>query len=484
MGGMKIKGIRLPNGAEAILALVLVVFDALLLNLVFTELFTLWLRKTPQIEIYLASFYQVRWHLLGIYILFSVFVGSFSIRRLSTAADSFTCVLRSLLLTFISFYVLAFFSRELANYAYTFPRPVFLLSALGSLFAAFLLRVVISAVFKPYPRLVRAIIIGDISEGRRIIKHIHRRGGVRYRLVKTLKKEEVNELAAETLLKHVHEIFVTDPSINLDKFWSQIYYSRKASPHFFEVKIPVDTKKASIGAGLFSLEDYPLISIPSLPLSNLQLFAKRFFDICFSIFSLIILAPIMLIVAILVKLDSPGPIFYKQRRVGRYGKDYDVIKFRSMRTGAEAKNGPVVSGADDPRISSFGKFIRHFGLDELPQFFLVLTGDMSVVGPRPERPFFVDNYFEFQGRRLAVKPGVTGLAAVNSRYYLRLVDKVTYDYFYLNNYSMLLDVKIIIQTVWVLLFKTENPKVEIVTDGNTPFEPIENKTTIDKEQGT
>lgn len=477
MGGIKIKGIRLPNGAEAILALALAICDALLLNLVFTELFTLWLRNTPQIEIYLASFHQVRWYLLGIYILFSLFTGAFAIRKLSTAADSFTCVLRSLLLTFFTFYMLAFFSRELATYAYTFPRPVFLLSAAGSLLVAFLLRVVVSAVFKPYPRLVRAIIIGDISEGRRIIKHIHRRGGVRYRLVKTMKKEEVDELAAETLLKHVHEIFVTDTSINLDGFWSQIYYSRKACPHYFEVKIPVDTKKASVGAGLFSLEDYPLISIPSLPLSKLQLFFKRLFDVVFSILSLILLAPVMLVVAVLVKLDSPGPIFYKQRRVGRYGKDYDVIKFRSMKTGAEAKDGPVVSGANDPRISPFGKFLRHFGLDELPQFFLVLTGDMSVVGPRPERPFFVDNYLEFQGRRLAVKPGVTGLAAVNSRYYLRLVDKVTYDYFYLNNYSMLLDVKIIIQTVWVLLFKAESSKVDIVSD-NT-FEPTEANT--DKE---
>jgi len=128
--------------------------------------------------------------------------------------------------------------------------------------------------------------------------------------------------------------------------------------------------------------------------------------------------------------------------------------------GSESTNGPVVSTSDDPRISKFGKFIRHFGLDELPQFFLVLIGEMAVVGPRPERPFFVDEYFEFQGRRLSVKPGVTGLAAVNSRYYLRLVDKVTYDYYYLDNYSLILDIKIVFQTIWVLLFK-ENQKKPI-----------------------
>ena len=98
--------------------------------------------------------------------------------------------------------------------------------------------------------------------------------------------------------------------------------------------------------------------------------------------------------------------------------------------------------------------MRRFGIDELPQFFLVLTGDMSVVGPRPERPYFVKSCHDFQGRRLSMKPGVTGLAAVNSRYYLRLADKVGYDYFYLDNYSLILDIKIVFQTVWVLVFES------------------------------
>ena len=124
-----------------------------------------------------------------------------------------------------------------------------------------------------------------------------------------------------------------------------------------------------------------------------------------------------------------------------------------MKMGSEAQSGPTVSTADDPRVSKLGKFIRKYGIDELPQFFLVLTGEMSVVGPRPERPYFVNEFLEFQGRRLSVKPGVTGLAAVNSRYYLKLVDKVTYDYYYLDYYNILLDIKIVFQTVWVLLFE-------------------------------
>lgn len=455
----KLNGIRLPNGAENILALLSVFFDAIILNSVFANIFILWLRNTPQVEIYLSSYYQVRYYLFGFYVFFGLINGVFSIRRFNAPSENFACVTRTMLLTFFTFYMAAFFSRELAAYAHTFPRAIFLLSTAGSICSIFLLRAVIALLFKPHPLLLKTVIIGDIAEGRRIIKHLHRRGGIRFRILKSMASSEIDELASVVLLKHIHEVFVTDPAINLDKFWAQIYYARKEKPHAFNVRITIDTRKASGTVGLHSLEDYPLITIPSFPLNRFESFCKRAFDVCFSIFALIITFPVMLLTALCVRLDSPGPIFYKQRRVGLYGKDFDVIKFRSMRMGSESSNGPVVSTSDDPRISRFGKFIRHFGLDELPQFFLVLIGEMAVVGPRPERPFFVDEYFEFQGRRLSVKPGVTGLAAVNSRYYLRLVDKVTYDYYYLDNYSLILDIKIVFQTIWVLLFKENQKKL-------------------------
>lgn len=455
-GLLNFGGIRLPNGAENLLAILLLFCDGLILHFLFVELFKFWLRNFQEIEIYLRSYHNVKWYLLGLYLFFAFISGCYNIRKFRTASDNFSSLMKAILLTTFSFYMAAFFSRELTIYAHSFPRPIFALATIGSLIVLFLLRAAITCVFKPHAILLKAIIIGDIAEGRRIITHFHRKGGVRFRIIRTMSANEIDELAAEVLLKHVHEIFVTDPTINLDKFWGHIYYDRKEKPHDFNVRITIDSKKASGGAGLKSLDDYPLITIPSSPLTPMQCFVKRTFDILFSIFALIITSPIMLLTSILVRLDSPGPVFYKQRRVGLYGKDYDVIKFRSMRTGSEATNGPTVSTADDPRVSKFGKFIRHFGIDELPQFFLVLTGDMSVVGPRPERPYFVDKYYEFQGRRLASKPGVTGLAAVNSRYYLNLTDKVTYDYYYLDNYSLTLDLKIIFQTIWVLIFKSDS----------------------------
>ncbi|MDD3145681.1 MAG: sugar transferase [Candidatus Riflebacteria bacterium] len=435
-------------------SLALFVFDALLLNQIFVLTFSLWLGSEQQMYIYLNSYYQVRWVFLGLYTGFGLLSGIFDIRKLGSASDIFSHVTNSLLASFVGFNLLAFFSRTIASYAHTFPRPIFLLATGLSIVSAFLLRAIVSSLFRPHPRLVRAIIIGDHVEGRRIIKHFHRRGGVRFRIVHVMAADQVDELAAEVVFRHAHEVFVTNPSIDLDNFWAQIYYQRKEEPHDFKVRISVDPRKAAGTVGLQSLEDFPLITIASRPMDALQRFVKRSFDIGFSIFALLVSMPVMVTAALLVRLDSPGPVFYKQKRVGRYGKEFDVIKFRSMRVGSEAKVGPTVATADDPRISKLGKFLRRTGIDELPQFFLVLTGEMSVVGPRPERPFFVKDYYEFQGRRLSVKPGVTGLAAVNSRYYLRLVDKVTYDYFYLDNYSIVLDIKIVFQTVWVLLFES------------------------------
>lgn len=444
---------RLPQGAEGILSLLLFFCDMFLLDFIFRKTFEIWLSNSGPVDPYITSYNQVKWYLFAFYIFFGCISGLFNLRSLKAASDIVFHTTSSLLCTFIVFNLVGFMSRSFAALSHNFPRPIMLIATAICIIAVFLVRIIVSRIFRPHPNLVKAIIVGDPAEGKRIINHFHRRGGVRFRIVRSMKSSEIDELASEVIFKHVHEIFVTDTNINLDKFWAQIYYQRKEEPHKFNVRISVDPSKTAASIGLRSLEDFPLITICSHPLTETQKFLKRSFDILFSIFAIIITSPVMLLTAFLVKIDSPGPIFYKQKRVGLNGKEYDVIKFRSMKMGSEAQSGPTVSTADDPRVSKLGKFIRKYGIDELPQFFLVLTGEMSVVGPRPERPYFVNEFLEFQGRRLSVKPGVTGLAAVNSRYYLKLVDKVTYDYYYLDYYNILLDIKIVFQTVWVLLFE-------------------------------
>lgn len=184
---------------------------------------------------------------------------------------------------------------------------------------------------------------------------------------------------------------------------------------------------------------------------------KRALDVLISLLLLILTAPIMLITAIVVRLESPGPVIYKQDRVGLFEKEFTVYKFRSMRADAE-KNGAVWASAQDARVTKFGKFIRKVRIDELPQIWNILKGDMSFIGPRPERMAFVTKLKEtipYYSLRHTVKPGLTGWAQVCYPYGASEEDarrKLEYDLYYIKNMSILLDINIVFKTVGVVLF--------------------------------
>ena len=190
---------------------------------------------------------------------------------------------------------------------------------------------------------------------------------------------------------------------------------------------------------------------------------KRILDIAVAVTALIILSPVMLITAVMIKLDSKGPVLYSQERVGLYGKTFFVHKFRSMKQDAEAKCGPVLAAEGDPRITKFGRFMRATRLDELPQLFNVLQGEMSIVGPRPERPFFVKQFIvqkpEYDYRH-NVKPGITGLAQIAGKYNTSAYDKLIYDLLYIQDVSVKTDLMIMLQTFKVLLTKSSTEGVQ------------------------
>ena len=184
---------------------------------------------------------------------------------------------------------------------------------------------------------------------------------------------------------------------------------------------------------------------------------KRVFDILCSLFLIVLSSPLMLITAFAIKLESQGPIFYRQERVGYNSKPFLVIKFRSMRTDAEQDGQPRWATANDNRVTRVGNFIRLVRIDELPQLFNVLYGDMSLVGPRPERPFFVEQLtteIPYYAVRHSIKPGVTGWAQVRYQYGSTIEDsqeKLQYDLYYVKNHSLLLDFVILFETVGVVL---------------------------------
>jgi len=199
------------------------------------------------------------------------------------------------------------------------------------------------------------------------------------------------------------------------------------------------------------LHGIPVFAVKELPLDNMtNRVVKRACDIIFSILGLIILSPLFLIAAVIIKFTSPGPVFFRQERVSRHNKVFLVWKFRTMRVDAEAKTGPVWAKADDPRRTKIGSFLRKTSIDEFPQLINVLLGEMSIVGPRPERPHFVNKFKETIPRymeRHKVKAGMTGWAAVNGlRGDTSLEERVKYDLYYIENWSLWFDIKIIIKT--------------------------------------
>lgn len=202
--------------------------------------------------------------------------------------------------------------------------------------------------------------------------------------------------------------------------------------------------------------EYQVESLGKIPAKPVYSFFKRLFDILVSALALIVLAIPMVIIAIIIKLSSPGPVFYRQERLGLNGVKFNVVKFRTMYIDSEKNGAQWSNGEDDPRIVPRLRWVRKCRADELPQLLLgCLTGEMSIVGPRPEREVFYDEfetYIHGFRERLKVKPGLTGLAQVNGGYDLKPEEKIVYDIEYIKNRSVWLDLKIMCKTVKVVLF--------------------------------
>ena len=217
-----------------------------------------------------------------------------------------------------------------------------------------------------------------------------------------------------------------------------------------DVKIVPDLfQYVTLYGGLEEFGGLPIVSLQGGPLEGWNLVAKRVFDILFSAAALILVSPILLVVALLVKLTSKGPVLYKQERMGMDGAVFPILKFRTMRTDAESSGARMATAGDDRR-TPVGAFLRRTSLDELPQLFNVLRGDMSLVGPRPERPVFIEEFKRQIPKyhlRHKVKAGITGWAQINGlRGQTSIAKRIEYDLYYIENWSLLLDLKILVRT--------------------------------------
>ena len=182
---------------------------------------------------------------------------------------------------------------------------------------------------------------------------------------------------------------------------------------------------------------------------------KRCLDVVISLVGLGLLAVPFVLIALAIRLDSKGPVFFRQERVGKAGRSFKVWKFRTMIKGAARQGLGVTVARDDPRFTRVGRFLRDWGLDELPQFLNVLKGEMSLVGPRPTLQYQVSHYDDFQSRRLEIRPGITSLAVVSGRNDLPWVERIKLDIQYIDHWSLWLDLWILLKTFWVVLIKRE-----------------------------
>jgi exopolysaccharide biosynthesis polyprenyl glycosylphosphotransferase len=256
--------------------------------------------------------------------------------------------------------------------------------------------------------------------------------------------------------KNVKEVIIALDKKNDDLL---IEIIGKCEPKNVGLKIVPDLYEILSGqAKTAQIYGIPLIDIMPQLMQEWEKKLKRILDILISFLILVVSLPVVIVSAIAIKIDSKGPVFFIQKRCGMNGDVFKMIKFRSMFADAEKRTGPVWSAKDDPRITPVGKIIRKLRIDEIPQFVNVLKGDMSVVGPRPERPFFVEKLSEeipYYKRRLKVRPGITGWAQVKHKYDETIEDvkiKLRYDLFYIENMSLRMDFKIIFRTIFVVLF--------------------------------
>ncbi len=308
----------------------------------------------------------------------------------------------------------------------------------------------------------RILIVGTGEIGRMVLQKIRRTPGLGYRVVGFVSDDTTakavqscpvlgmtDDIPSLVETEQINEVIIAMPEAThheILKIVGKCDHGRvsvKVFPDVFQIM----ASEVSIG----DLAGLPLLTVGNRALRGWRLTVKRLMDVVLSAIALVLISPFMMLIAFLIKLDSAGPVFFAQERMGLDGKRFMMLKFRSMRVDAEKETGPVWTTADDNRRTRLGTFIRRFSIDELPQLINVILGDMSLVGPRPERPVFVEQFEKTIPRymhRHREKAGITGWAQINGlRGDTSIIERTKYDLWYIENWSVKLDISILIRTV-------------------------------------
>lgn len=436
------------NTREKIFNVIRVIGDIVIINVAFILSFYIRLNEifTSNIEAYFKS--------MPFILIFSILIFS----MFDLYKDQIRKPLSDILYAFIpSSIIIILFSVSLSYFlqTYKFPRSVFLITLPLLIILMIIWRYFLIRIQKHFESPKNVVIIGSVDLADKLIKNIKNYTNDGYNIKEIINKEDFSSFKEGKLRNRLEEIapdilFITsDISITNKKelFYISLEKDWEISivPEFYEIMIS--------GGDLKQIGEFPVYNIKSLKNRNNSLL-KRILDIFLSLIGLIILSPLILIVIILIKLISKGPILYKQKRVSENGQEFIVYKFRTMIENAEKNTGPVLSNNNDKRVTKIGEILRKTRFDEVPQLINVIKGDMSLIGPRPERPHFVKKFerkikdYEF---RHHIKSGLTGLAQINGFYSTDPEEKLRMDLIYANNNNIIFDIKILLNTLKVIL---------------------------------
>ncbi len=420
-----------------------------------------------EFEYNFGAFQMVYPFILCLYLILMYTFGLYNTSRQKLSEVIYSVFLVSFFLM-IGIMAICFFIRY---GAFSFPRSVILLS--GAMYLVFLgiWRFFLWKITRNINGVKNIIIIGE--GGEELSSVIRRKYSGLYRILNTYKETDINLVFQA---KAADEIFLTSQVARHSREKIFLMAAEMDKDVYF---IPEYDDLTIMCSSFRKTDDIPTYHVSRMGLSYEEAAVKRGLDLLLGSIAFIVALPIGLLVSILIKLDG-GTVFYSQERLTVGGNVFRIFKFRTMIPDAEKQSGPVLAGDKDPRITRIGHFIRATRLDELPQILNILKGDMSIVGPRPERPFFTqqfENQIPEYSYRLKVKAGLTGLAQVEGKYNTNVEDKLRYDLIYINNYSLFRDLLIMLQTVKILFMKSSTEGVATPSSKCKPINTqIESKT--------
>ncbi len=462
-------------------------FDILAVNAAFAA--TFWLRyksslfpETYNPDLLFADYITPSVILTVLWILLFFFTGLYRDWYKESRIDEFFVVARTVLFgIFILFLLIS--ADEIIQFATTGSRPtlltrtqlVFLTTYASCMLVSatinrFAMHTLLAWIFSKGIWVKNIVVVGATDEGKKLVREIDTYPHLGYKVIGFIdddgrkKGTECGGLPIFGTYSNLPEIIkkqrisgliISHVSTSANEILRILKYCGESNVTVYMVPTLLDVISGHLKT--HQIFGVPLIVLLQDHMPAWQAQVKRIMDILVSLTVLIVGAPLWLLISLLIRITSPGPALFKQERIGQNGKPFTMIKYRSMRHDAEKITGPKWADENDPRITPLGRFLRKTRLDEIPQFINVLKGEMSLVGPRPERAYFIEKLKEeipWYIRRIKMKPGITGWAQVKHKYDATIEDvkqKIIYDLYYFENMSILLDVKIILRTLLVVL---------------------------------